>query len=118
MCNIAMLKKIRQENGLTQQQVADYLHVERSTYAYYESGYTRISIDTLIRLAHLYRVSIYTFLEEQAKAFEPRQSAGERFQNLNLDEQKLIILYRSGDAAQRGALLSFAEAAIASSTVD
>jgi len=118
MCNIAMLKKIRQDNRLTQQQVADCLHVERSTYAYYECGHTRVSIETLVRLAHLYRVSIYTFLEEQAMAFEPVQSAGERFQNLDSDEQKLIVLYRSGDAAQRGTLLSFAETAIASSTVN
>jgi len=51
------IRKLRREKELTQQQVADYLGIERSTYAYYESGRTRLNIDVLVRLAHFYKVS-------------------------------------------------------------
>ena len=51
------IRELRKENSLTQQQVADYLQLDRSTYAYYESGRTRVSIDIMVQLAHLYKVS-------------------------------------------------------------
>jgi len=51
------IRKLRQEKGLTQRQVAEYLQVDRSTYAYYESGRSKLSIDVLVKLAHFYKVS-------------------------------------------------------------
>lgn len=51
-----IIRALRKERGLTQQQVADYLHLDRSTYAYYESGRTKLSIDVVVKLAHFYRV--------------------------------------------------------------
>ena len=38
------LKFYRHECGLTQQQVADRLKIERSTYTYYETGKTKPDI--------------------------------------------------------------------------
>jgi len=52
-----IIKKLRRERGLTQQKVADSLHIDRSTYAYYESGRTRVNIDVIVKLAHFYKVS-------------------------------------------------------------
>ena len=40
------LKYYRHECGLTQQQVADRLKIERSTYTYYETGKTKPDINT------------------------------------------------------------------------
>jgi len=51
-----IIRKLRQEKGLTQKQVADYLGVDRSTYAYYESGRTKLNSDIIVKLAHFYRV--------------------------------------------------------------
>jgi len=51
-----VIRALRKERGLTQQQVADYLNVDRSTYAYYESGRSKVSIDTVVKLAHFYQV--------------------------------------------------------------
>jgi len=56
------LRKLRKEKGLTQQQVADYLNLDRSTYAYYESGRTKASVDVIVKLAHLYQVRYATLL--------------------------------------------------------
>ena len=47
-----------QDNFLTQQKVADLLHIGQRTYADYESGKTRIPVDSLIILAKHYNVSM------------------------------------------------------------
>ena len=52
------IKLFRLYNGYTQQQVADILNVDRSTYAYYESGKSVPDIETIIKLARLYNISI------------------------------------------------------------
>lgn len=57
------LRTIRNTCNLTQQQVADELHIDRSTYAYYETGKTTPSIFTLMKLAVLFQVSIDYILD-------------------------------------------------------
>ena len=52
-----MLQKLRGEAGLTQEEVAERIGVERATYARYESGARKLSAPALISLAHLYKVS-------------------------------------------------------------
>ena len=52
-----ILRKLRNEKNLTQQQVADYLQIGRTSYTHYESGRIRIDIPTMIKLAHFYNVS-------------------------------------------------------------
>ena len=51
-----IIRKLRKEKGLTQQQVADHLHLDRSTYAYYESGRSKLNADIIVKLAHFYQV--------------------------------------------------------------
>ena len=52
------LRTIRKASHLTQQQVADKLEMDRSTYAYYETGKTTPSIFTLMKLSQLFQVPI------------------------------------------------------------
>ena len=52
------IREIREECSLTQQNVADLLHVGQRTYSDYESGKTRIPIDNILILAKFYNVSI------------------------------------------------------------
>lgn len=51
------IKELREENGLTQQAVADYLNVKQNTYSQYENGKRQLSVDVLIKLAKFYKVS-------------------------------------------------------------
>lgn len=53
-----VIREIREDHSLTQQKVADLLHVGQRTYADYESGKTRIPIDSLLILAKFYNVSM------------------------------------------------------------
>lgn len=57
------LKELREENGLTQQAVADYLNVKQNTYSQYENEKRQLSIDMLIKLAFFYKVSTDYILE-------------------------------------------------------
>lgn len=50
------LKELRKESGLSQQQVAEILHVTQSTYSKYESGMSLIKVDQVIKLAEFYDV--------------------------------------------------------------
>ena len=52
------IREIREDNRITQQTVADLLHIGQRTYADYESGKTRIPVDSLIILAKHYNVSM------------------------------------------------------------
>lgn len=52
------IRELREDNFLTQQKIADLLHIGQRTYADYESGKTRIPIDSLIILAKFYNVSM------------------------------------------------------------
>lgn len=52
------IREIREDNGLTQQKIADLLNVGQRTYADYESGKTRIPVDSLLILAKHYDVSV------------------------------------------------------------
>ena len=52
------IRDIREDHSLSQQKVADLLHVGQRTYADYESGKTRIPIDNIMILARFYNVSM------------------------------------------------------------
>lgn len=52
------IRELREDNFLTQQKIADLLHIGQRTYADYESGKTRIPVDSLIKLAEYYNVSM------------------------------------------------------------
>ena len=53
-----MLKKLRKEHHLTQEDVAKILGIDRTTYTFYETGKTSPSIATLVTLANMYNCSL------------------------------------------------------------
>lgn len=52
------IRELREDKALTQQKIADLLHIGQRTYADYESGKTRIPVDSLLILARFYNVSM------------------------------------------------------------
>lgn len=51
------LRRMRGYHLMHQSEVAALLHMDRSTYAYYETGASQPSLSTLMKLAMLYGVS-------------------------------------------------------------
>lgn len=52
------IREVREDHSLTQQKIADLLNIGQRTYADYESGKTRIPVDSLLILAKYYDVSL------------------------------------------------------------
>ncbi len=51
------LKEIREENNITQSQIAEFLNIKQNTYSQYENEKRQLPIDVLIKLAKFYKVS-------------------------------------------------------------
>ena len=60
------LAKLRHNAGLTQQAVADILHMRRDVYRRYEKGIYELPVWALIQLAKLYGTSTDHILELDA----------------------------------------------------
>lgn len=52
------VRALREDNDMTQTQIAQLLKIGQKTYSDYELGKTRIPVDSLIVLAKLYNVSM------------------------------------------------------------
>ena len=69
------LKKLREENMLTQQAVADYLHIRQNTYSQYETAQRQVPIEMLVALSDFYDVSVDYLLgltDEETRYSRPR----------------------------------------------
>ena len=52
------IREIREDRGFTQQQIADLLNIGQRTYSDYETGKTRIPLESLIVLAKFYDLDL------------------------------------------------------------
>lgn len=57
------IKDLRDDEDLTQKQVADILNVSQTTYSRYESGALDIPSSSLIALARFYKTSVDYLLD-------------------------------------------------------
>ena len=48
------IRKLRIDNGYTQQRVASYLNIRQNTYSQYEIGVLNYPVDVVIKLADFY----------------------------------------------------------------
>ncbi len=56
--NIIMkLKELREENNISQKEIADFLNVKQNTYSQYETGKRQLPIDVLIKLSKFYKTT-------------------------------------------------------------
>jgi len=95
------LRILREQNGLTQAQVANVLQISRSTYTYYEMGRTKPDINTLKKLGRLYDISMDTLMEysrEKSSAVLHDNSliytSNRLMSELNPREQNLLMAFR------------------------
>ena len=109
------LKSFRKAAGFTQQQFADALGMQRSTYAYYETGKSEPNIENTILIARLFSVTVdelfnfdaSTLREEKLPFNNPPIT--ERVRGLSDEEKALILSYRHLDDNKRKKLLGEAE---------
>jgi transcriptional regulator with XRE-family HTH domain len=54
----AVLKTLRKQKKLTQQDVADILCISQRTYSHYETGRTEPNIESLLKLSDIFNVPV------------------------------------------------------------
>ncbi len=87
------LVKYRKLCGFTQQQVADLLNLNRTTYTKYETGVSEPSFDILKKIVNMYGVDVNAVLGQES--FEKNLSDFIMpMYNLTKSERELIGLYR------------------------
>ncbi|MDD6032571.1 MAG: helix-turn-helix transcriptional regulator [Oscillospiraceae bacterium] len=52
------LKDLREDNDMTQQELASLLHIRQNTWSQCETGQRQISLDCLIRLSEIFGTSV------------------------------------------------------------
>lgn len=82
------LKQLRTSTGLSQKNVSDYLEVDQSLVAKYESGTRTISSDVLDALATLFCCPLQTLLSETVI----KESISFAFRTNNLTKEDFIAL--------------------------
>ena len=115
------LKYYRENCELSQQQVANALNVDRSTYTYYETGKTTPSASTLLKLSKIFNVPCAVFLESINQELNLNSrvadsngayladyeeentvvTVDDRIYGLNKEEKELIASYRVLDNHQK-----------------
>ncbi len=123
------LKSLRKQCELTQRQVAEALHIDRSTYAYYESGTTEPDLKSIRKLSQIFNVDPAVFLpDEDGKPYvhisdvtgKVHQEApseeesvldlkDEKIYSIAKDERRVLILYRTLSPEQKEKFIEFAQ---------
>ncbi len=102
------IKAARKECRLTQQQVADILGLDRSTYSYYELGHLKPSVEVLVKLSAIFNVDIAWLsgadrsndaLNNPDYGIDLVKAVKEKNMSaLSSDERKFVALLRSASA--------------------
>ncbi len=116
-----LLRQCRDNSGLTQQQVAKALNVERSTYAYYETGTTHPSCDFVLKISKIYNVDYRLFMDSLGDScvadsddecdIDSSLVRNEKIYNLSPKEQNLILAYRAMSAEKKENVLNIVTSA-------
>lgn len=98
------LRQVRLEHKMTQQNIADILGIDRTTYTFYETGVTKPSVITLMKLADIYQITLDSLLGiEQAKdgmyagyraSASPCLNSGDPLSLLTREEKYILMCYR------------------------
>jgi transcriptional regulator with XRE-family HTH domain len=81
-----IIKTIREEKALTQQQIAELIHMHRSNYSKVESGERDLSIEAINKIAHYFGMTI-----DQLVNFDGNVPAEVTIEDKTLLEQVKLI---------------------------
>lgn len=109
-----LLRTYRKAHKLTQKKVSDYLGVERSTYAKYETADRSPEISYIIQLTILYGItldelfgSFFSQDEISSTAFASNKTSENALVQVTAQEMSLLKYYR--DSLRKAEIIGFAE---------
>ena len=91
------IKKLRKEKGLSQEQVADYLHVSQSTYARIENGESHSWASYIEPISKLFEIQPEELLKQDTIHIKTIKNNGavNNFGTVNQLSEKIIALYEA-----------------------
>ncbi|EGS34283.1 DNA-binding helix-turn-helix protein [Finegoldia magna SY403409CC001050417] len=95
------IKSLRKSNGLSQEQLANEMHVVRQTVSKWERGLSVPDSDSLIKLAEILHTSVSVLLGENVEETEQTEldKISEKLEEVNMqffeNKQKKIKVYRN-----------------------
>jgi transcriptional regulator with XRE-family HTH domain len=93
------INQLRKLSGMTQEQLAEKLHVSRQTLSKWESGATSPDLNSVVTISKLYHVSLdELLLEETAHTAHTNdeQITLSDLVNINLHQRRIMLLLASG----------------------
>ncbi len=110
------LKTLREFAGLNQQQIAEVINKNRSTYAYYETGTTMPSVTTLKTIAGIYNMSLDELVDgveagnvvnAPETPYEDNWNTDDKFNQLSRFEKSILLKIRLMSIEEKQELLDF-----------
>ncbi len=99
--------QLRNAAGFVQQDIADAINVDRSTYSNYERAITEPDLNTLKKIAHIFDVDVNTLLADDEDFSKVAERTREPVYNLAKDEKTFLIRYRLLNKEQKKACFDF-----------
>ncbi len=78
------LKNLRKQKGLSQEELAERLHVVRQTISKWEKGLSIPDANLLIRIAEIFETSVSTLLGDTVEQSEDSNKVAEKLEQLNM----------------------------------
>lgn len=88
------LKKYREYNTLTQQQLADYLECQREIISYYENGTRTPNVEILQKISDLFGIELDKLLEESSEIVDENLMLAFRQESSNPADLKEIASFK------------------------
>lgn len=88
------LCKLRKVNNFTQEQVAEYLGINRSTYSNYELGEREMPFELLERTADLLGCDLTVLMEEDETVVDEMMICSFRVNDLSADDLEQIATFK------------------------
>lgn len=89
------LKALREANGYTQEQVANFLDIGRSAYANYEAGERETPMETMERASELFGCELALLFDEDEQAVKNMLVCAFRADNLKVNDMKEVAAFKN-----------------------
>ena len=88
------IKRLRDASGFTQDIVANYLNVNRSAYANYETGARELPLQLMEKLADLYGCEMYDLYSEDVDVVSTMLATAFRVDTLSREDIEQIAAFK------------------------
>lgn len=89
------LKALREANGYTQEQVANFLSIGRSAYANYEAGERETPMEVMERASELFGCELALLFDEDEQAVKKMLVCAFRADNLSVNDMKEVAAFKN-----------------------